>query len=287
MNIPAIVVTDLDGTLLDSRTYSAAKAKEALDYLRQERIPVVFSSSKTRAEIELLRAELGVGDPFISENGGALFIPDGYFPSNNLGGRRFASYQILEFGEPYHRLVQALHRASEETHTPVRGFSDMSVEEVAAACQLSWSAAQVAKLREYDEPFEILDRSGSARSRLFEKIHRLGFRCTNGGRFHHVTGVTDKGRALRVLRNLYARERGAVRIIGLGDSLNDLPLLLESNVPVVVNSRPFHTTQLMRKVPTAWVTRAAGPEGWSEAIRHFLYPVPHRKSAPRTTHASG
>ena len=75
-----VVFTDLDGTLLDRTTYSYASAVPALESLRQKKIPIVFCSAKTSAEQEAYRKELGIGDPFIVENGGAIFIPYGYFP---------------------------------------------------------------------------------------------------------------------------------------------------------------------------------------------------------------
>ena len=74
-----IVFTDLDGSLLDSTTYSFKAATPALNALREQGIPLVLVSSKTRAEMEPLRQRLGHCDPFIVENGGAVFVPHGLF----------------------------------------------------------------------------------------------------------------------------------------------------------------------------------------------------------------
>lgn len=68
-----IVITDLDGTLLD-QTYSFEGARPAITLLKEKRVPVVLCSSKTRPEIELYRERLGFKDPFIVENGGAIYI---------------------------------------------------------------------------------------------------------------------------------------------------------------------------------------------------------------------
>ncbi|MFQ5696467.1 MAG: mannosyl-3-phosphoglycerate phosphatase, partial [Terriglobia bacterium] len=46
-----IVFTDLDATLLDHQTYSWAAAEPALRRLRLLGIPLVFCTSKTRAEV--------------------------------------------------------------------------------------------------------------------------------------------------------------------------------------------------------------------------------------------
>ena len=75
-----VVFTDLDGTLLDHHSYSWAAAEEALKELERRRVPLVLVTSKTRAEVEALQRKLGSVQPFVTENGGGIFIPHGYFP---------------------------------------------------------------------------------------------------------------------------------------------------------------------------------------------------------------
>ena len=75
-----IVFTDLDGTLLDHNNYRWEAARPALEQLRARRMPVVLCTSKTRAEVLPLWEELGLRDPFVVENGGAVYIPRDYFP---------------------------------------------------------------------------------------------------------------------------------------------------------------------------------------------------------------
>ena len=53
-----LVVTDLDGTLLDHHTYSFDAAKSALEQLEERGIPVIINSSKTAREIEQLQLTL-------------------------------------------------------------------------------------------------------------------------------------------------------------------------------------------------------------------------------------
>ncbi len=182
-------------------------------------------------------------------------------------GRSIAGYKALEFGLPYYQLVETLHRVANELDIPVVGFSDMTIEEVAKDCKLSLMVARLAKLREYDEPFRIPDPSPAAHSRLFKALHRAGLRCTRGGRYHHLTGVTDKGLGVRTLKALYRQVWGKVVAVGLGDSLNDLSLLQETDIPIVVqNPASDSTARLLRKVPTARLTDGPGPQGWNDAI---------------------
>jgi mannosyl-3-phosphoglycerate phosphatase len=68
-----VVFSDLDGTLLDHNTYGWQAAQPALNLCKKCHVPIVLVSSKTRAEMELLRGELSVSAPFVSENGGGIF----------------------------------------------------------------------------------------------------------------------------------------------------------------------------------------------------------------------
>jgi mannosyl-3-phosphoglycerate phosphatase len=266
-----ILFTDLDGTLLDHDSYSFEAAGDALARVRQARVPLVLCSSKTRMEIEGVQDRLDSFHPFVSENGAAVFIPPGYFPFAIPEARERAGYLVLEFGRPYHEVVDLLHRTAARVKVPVVGFSDMSVREVAAACGLSLLDARLAKRREYDEPFRVVNGTPASRDRLLRALRRAGLRCVGGGRFDHVTGCADKGTSVAALQELYRRATRAVVTVGLGDGLNDVPLLRAVDIPVVVsNPATGAAAHLVRKVPTARVTRAPGPAGWSEAVNRIL-----------------
>ena len=148
-----LVFTDLDGCLLDSRTYSFDAARPALERLQSNHIPVVLVSSKTRAEIEPLRRHLNHQGPFIVENGGAVFVPSGTFDFPMERARRRASYQVIEFGTPYAMLRDVLKQIEDSVGTPLLGFGDLSIDDIMELTGLSREAALRAKLREYDEPY--------------------------------------------------------------------------------------------------------------------------------------
>ncbi len=249
-----LIFTDLDGTLLDHRTYSFEAARPALEHLRRNAIPWVLVTSKTRAETEYWRRRLGNEHPYIVENGAAALIPRGYFGASVP--------ERLEWGRPYAELVAALEEAAREAGCAVRGFHGMTVEEVAVACNLPPELAALAKQREYDEPFELLDPPREAA--LIEALARRGVRVSRGGRFYHATGPADKARAVLALKRLYEEAAGPVTTVGLGDALNDLPFLRVVDLPVAVRSpqAPLLTAELA----VARLTAERGPEGWNAAV---------------------
>ena len=261
-----LVFTDLDGTLLDYDTYAFDAAEPALDRLRRERIPFVLCSSKTRAEIEAVRTRLRNEHPFVSENGGGVFIPRGYFPHTIDGAEERGVYTVLPLGEPYADLTAALDRASRATGVAIRGFSAMTDDDVATATGLPLDDARRARQREFDEPFRILDPAGAGA--LLAALEREGKRWTHGGRFYHVTGANDKAVAVRLLTALYRRSTDRVTTVGLGDAPNDAGFLSEVDIPVLVASPEID--RLRSLVPRGRVTARPGPAGWNAAVLDLL-----------------
>lgn len=267
-----LVFTDLDGTLLAHADYRWDAARPALTALAGRGVPLVFTSSKTRAEIELWRARLGNHDPFISENGGALYLPRDFLPRPLPGAEATGDYERVAFGTPYAEVRRALEEIARETGLPLRGFGDMDVTEIAERTGLPPEVAALSAAREYDEPFVGEGPLGEEEEgRLAAAAAARGLRLTRGGRFHHLLGEHDKGRAARLLAEAYGAGGEGVAIMALGDGANDLDLLRAAEFPVVV-ARPdgTHTPELRAAVPRARFTRGAGPVGFNEAVLERL-----------------
>src|SRR5688572_1599674 len=96
-----IFFTALEGALLDPDSQSWAGASEALEELQRRRVPLVLVGAGTRAQMEPLRRKLEQGHPFITENGGGLFLPDGYFNVRLEGAHRVGRYFCAPFGRAY------------------------------------------------------------------------------------------------------------------------------------------------------------------------------------------
>lgn len=266
-----VVFTDLDGTLLDHDTYSCAPARPALEKLRVLGIPLVVCTSKTAAEILELRTAIGNADPFISENGGGVFIPYRCFPFAVSAGRAAAGCHVVELGTCYNELCAALGEIMRETGLCLRGFSMMEPDEVAELCGFSLWQAALAKQRDYDEPFVLArpeDDGPAAQAALAAAAGRLGLRVTRGGRFFHLTGANDKGRAVGMLRELFARRYGCVYAVALGDSANDGPMLRQADAAVLLRKKDGSWDAAARG--DAVRLAAAGPAGWNEAVMGLL-----------------
>jgi mannosyl-3-phosphoglycerate phosphatase len=230
-----VVFSDVDAVLLDSHLPPFAAAASVLRRLLLEDVSLVLCSSRTRAEIEFIQQKLGLNAPFICENGGAAFIPGGYFDFDIPSARELAGYQAVEFGRTQIDIVQTLHRTAERLRTEIVGFSAMSIEEVARECHLPLLQARLAKLREYGERFRALDPSPAVRSRLFKALQAARLRCVDGYRYDYVGAPVDNRLGVRLLDSLYRRESAAVMTIGVTDALREENLVRLVDHPIMVS----------------------------------------------------
>jgi mannosyl-3-phosphoglycerate phosphatase len=260
-----VIYTDLDGTLLDHETYSWKPAEPALREARKSGVPVVFCTSKTRAETEVCRKKLGNRHPFIVENGEAIFIPKGYFRELPENCSKRGVYSVKELGRPYKEIRAAL-RDMKKHKIRVRGFGDMDAREVSRLTGLSVPEARLARKREYDEAF-ILEEP-KQELMLLDYIRKGNLQWTRGGRFFHLMSGGGKGIAVKALSDIYNTEAGKpVVSAGIGDSPNDLDML-----------RAVHIGFLVRNSEGRYASRSGsfiridrkGPEGWNEAVLRFL-----------------
>ncbi|MGD8282109.1 MAG: HAD-IIB family hydrolase [Gemmatimonadota bacterium] len=261
-----VIFTDLDGTLLDHDTYDWRPAAPMIARLRDQGSPLVFVTSKTRAEVAVLRAEMGVDEPFIVENGAAAFFPERYGRLDLPEAVPIGAFRALVFGRPYTEARDFA--ASVRGRFGLEGFGDMSVEEIAEVTGLPLEAAKRAKQREFTEPFRLEDDRELDRLAAAARDH--GFRITTGGRLHHLMGSDqDKGIAVRAVRDAFGRALGArPTTVGLGDGPNDVPMLdaVDEAVLVPAPGRPLPEV----RNDHVHVAPAPGPEGWAAALSKIL-----------------
>jgi mannosyl-3-phosphoglycerate phosphatase len=267
MKLKPVIFTDLDGTLLDLETYSYAKALPSIDYLRKKGIPIVFCSAKTRAEQEVYRKELQINDPFIVENGGAVFVSQGYFPFDFEYHKAKNGYQVIELGIPYHRIREILAQIRDDIGVSFKGFGDMSAEEVASLTSLDLEAAQRAKAREYDETLN-LEGTPDEINKVLNAVKEKGLNYTSGGRYYDVTGPNDKGKATQILIDLFRSKLGQIETVAMGDSPNDSPMLSVVDIPVLVQKPGGIWEEI--DIPHLHRVEGIGPKGWAAAVEEII-----------------
>ena len=200
--------------------------------------------------------------PFISENGGAVFIPKDYFSFPFPYDRELEEYFVLELGTFYLQIIEVLESIKKETGIQIKGFSDLTEEEIASLCGLSLKEAELAKKREYDEPFII--EGGEKEIEIVKRRLKKRDELCLGRKFHHILGKNDKGKAIEILKELYENQFFSISTVGIGDSLNDLPMLSAVDHPIFLREKEGFSPEIPFK--NLIFIDGTGPQAWNDAI---------------------
>ncbi|MBN1277697.1 MAG: HAD-IIB family hydrolase [Deltaproteobacteria bacterium] len=269
-NLPFFIIfTDLDATLLNKSTYGWKEALPAINLSKRLSVPVIFASSKTRAEISLLGSRMSISDPFISENGGGIFFQDRSFPGIPEDAVFDNGLWKLSLGKPYSLITKTLHEIRDDLGISIKGFSEMNIEEISSLTGLDQESSRLAALREYDEPFVIEEKKHIEKDELIKAAEKRGLSISAGGRFYHLHGKNDKGRAMTVLMSLYRKINKNACSIALGDSPNDFPMLKIADYPVLIRSENDYS-YLKGEIQSLTITGSSGPKAWNKAVLNIL-----------------
>lgn len=264
-----IIFTDLDGTLLNHKDYSYADALPSLEKIRQAGVPLIMTTSKTRSETEILQAEMGIDDPFIVENGAAICFPANYknFKLKDVNFEPpLQAVQIIKLGISYERIRAFIEEIRDQFN--IRGFGDMSANEISEMTGITLEKAGLAKERQYTEPF--IMAGGQDINVLKGVALERGIKITKGGRFYHMTGMNqDKGEAVEMVRNIFNLNTGKKHLtIGLGDSINDIPMLNNVDIPVLIPNPEKESPDI--SLPGLIRATNTGSKGWNDVMWRLL-----------------
>ena len=270
---PAVVYTDLDGTLLDHDSYRWDAAAPALQALAARGIPWVPVTSKTVPEVLALRETLSHRHPFAVENGGAVCVPRGYFDRDR--GEAFGPDLFVERLAPAYADILAVLADLRRDGYRFAGFADMDDAAVAMHTGLSVAAAAAARDRLCSEPL-VWEDGDDALERFARAIAAAGLTLRRGGRFLHVLGA-HKGDAVRRLHARFAAG-GPVLAWALGDSENDLDMLAAADCGALV-ARPDGSYVAPADPPRLVHAGGVGPAGWRRAVEGWLDELEHDKGS--------
>ncbi len=267
-----LIFTSVKGALLDARTGSCGPAGEALSELERRKIPWILLTSDTRAELEPQRKILGHVHPFVTENGGGIFLPDGYFNVRIAGSERRSRYLCVPLGRPYAEVAEALDDLAAECQVGLAGFHHMSAREIADNTGTRLREAESAREREFDEPFYFTAADDEAIARFLAKAKELGFRVLPGKPFWRFSSGCSAPTAVRRLTKLI-QESSSVRLqtIGIGSTPEDMDWLTCVNHAVMLpGSTEFAGEADKRRVQNIPIADIAGPAGWNSTILNFI-----------------
>ncbi|MEP4197319.1 MAG: HAD-IIB family hydrolase [Aliishimia sp.] len=251
--MPLLVFTDLDGTLLSHATYEYDAAGPALKRLENIGVGVVMASSKTAPEIYALREDLRLQQwPAIVENGAGLLKPHA---KGALDGSNYA------------QLRARLNKISADLRVLFFGFGDMDVALVAEKTGLSLPVATLAKERAFSEP-GIWTGAPEEKAAFLEVLKAQGISAREGGRFLTLSfGATKADQIAQITKDLAPRYT-----IALGDAPNDIEMLEAADFGVIIANPHSAPLPELKGEKSGKIIRTtqSGPEAWNAAMLAHL-----------------
>tara|TARA_Y100000589_G_scaffold330648_1_gene380948 strand:- start:3941 stop:4738 length:798 start_codon:yes stop_codon:yes gene_type:complete len=247
------VVSDVDGTLMD-HSYNLTPAVETINWLKTMSIPVILCTSKTAAEVKIIRKELDLKDPFIVENGAAIY---GEYDNGK-------EWEII-LGDSYNSLEQVLRNLSEQINFCLRPLNSLSDKEATLLTGLKGESLTLMRDRHWSMPF--LNPPENIEEELKILCKDLNVDIFRGNRMSHLLSKkSNKGKAIKTLIKFSKNKN--VRIIGLGDSPNDLPLLKNADFKIVISSVNGPNLKLLDELNDSNFIVSKKPHGygWREEV---------------------
>ena len=251
------VVSDVDGTLMD-HSYDLTPAKETIKLLQELSIPVILCTSKTAAEVKVIRSQLNLTDPYIVENGAAIY-----------GESLIKVNGEIILGEKYKKLENILNIISNEINydlIPLNNLSDLEATELTG---LKGHSLDLMRDRHWSMPF--LNPPSNKEEEINFICKKFNVEIFRGNRMSHMLSInSNKGKAINALKK-YSNNPN-IKIIGLGDSPNDLPLLVNSDYKVVIPSTNGPNLRLLESLNDYDFTLASYPNGygWKSEINKLI-----------------
>jgi mannosyl-3-phosphoglycerate phosphatase len=251
------VVSDVDGTLMD-HSYDLTPAKETIKKLQNFSIPIILCTSKTASEVKVIRKELNLRDPYIVENGAAIYGESLYRVNGEI---------IL--GEKYEFLEEILNLISSEIDFKLIPLNNLTDQEATQLTGLKGSSLNLMRDRHWSMPF--LNPPDFLEEKIKICCKKYKVDIFKGNRMSHLLSKnSNKGKAINALKK-YSNINN-IQIIGLGDSPNDLPLLLNSDIRIVVPGINGPNLKLLEQLKDLNFILATEPNGygWKAEINKLI-----------------
>ena len=254
---PLWVVSDVDGTLMD-HSYDLTPAKETIKKLQKLSIPIILCTSKTASEVKVIRTELNLTDPYIVENGAAIYGES----LKKVDGK-------IILGKNYKTLEEILNKISKEIDYELIPLNNLSDHKATQLTDLKGNALNLMRDRHWSMPF--LNPPNFLEAKIKICCKKFNVDVFKGNRMSHLLSTeSNKGKAIKALKK-YSNIKN-IKIIGLGDSPNDLPLLLNSDIRVVIPGIDGPNLDLLDQLKNIDFTLASKPNGygWKNEINKLI-----------------
>ena len=224
-----LIFTDLDGSLLNHNDFEFKEIKSFILNCLDKGIKIIPNSSKTKSEIEYFFHQLGKKLPYILENGAAIH-------NLNLLNNNFKLKEnSIIFSRSIDQILEIFYTTVPLEFRKKSVFiKDMTKEKQMKILGLNDKYLPFALDREYSIPL-IFEGSQQVIDEFSSFLKSLGLKLHEGGRVFNICDDCSKGFAMnRIVEKLKNQHDANPHTIVVGDSPNDISMLIQSDQPCVI-----------------------------------------------------
>ena len=200
----AVIYCGVD-SLLPVRGKAFPGFDEFMAALEHAGVPIVWVSRRTRFQLDAPRRELAHNHPFIAEDGCGVYLPEGYFHLPQPKAIRLGRFTCIPVAEPQPAASEALEKLSEETGVPVVRLASLRPRELAQNLGLPVRDAELARHRDFDEPFFFAGSSSKDIERFAAETQQRKLQMRQDGVFWSLASGANLKRSVSELSKLYDR----------------------------------------------------------------------------------
>ncbi len=263
-----LIFTDLDGTFLSNDDFSFGDNINLTKKLLNLGHHVIINSSKTFAEIYDLLSSNDLLLPIICETGGGIYLPQGQSDNNQSDHLGY----IPLFEAPKISNIQSdLSFVFNEFEGDFRFFDDLDKKDQENLSKLSGDGLILASKRVFTKL--IVWESNMDRLEEFTRtLKKYNVNMIKGARFCHLCSAFSKGKSMDILTSYYFNKycKMTFKTIALGDSSNDQDMLIQADIPCIINSvgnNKINNEELLKK---SMRSSDPAPLGWQECLEKII-----------------
>ena len=258
-----IIFTDLDGTLLDVDTFKLDIIEDYFKKLISNGIIIIPNSSKTESELLDFNRQYNIKLSFISENGSSIHGLN--LLHKNLPDKFVISKYSSEILNIYKK------KTPFDLQEKVTFISSLNSKEQEKIFGLPNDKLLLANQRMHSIP--ILFNGTKNEKIIFTKtIDKIGLSIQSGGRIMNICDKTDKSNAMiKTLEIIKKQIKREIITIGVGDNLNDIEMIKNSDFPCLVKNKNFDNSMI--NIGNLIMSTEPSPKGWADVIKMALQKI--------------
>jgi predicted mannosyl-3-phosphoglycerate phosphatase (HAD superfamily) len=182
--------------------------------LDHEAIPAVWLTSRSRLQFDDARRKHGHTQPFIAEDGCAIYLPEGYFHltpvsdasrSKKAATVRLGRFTCIPIAEALPAAADALQTLSQDTGVPAVTLRSLSPRELSQNTGLPQREAELARQRDFDEVFFFAGASDEEVAKFLAEGRNRNLQFRQHGVLWSAAIGASVQRCIRELAKLYDR----------------------------------------------------------------------------------